>query len=342
MNQIELNKILKSIEEGRVANTYLIVGDSSSNALGGALEMVKSILKSPYSELNEYQKKQSIAKLEAYNNPDVHFIYPTNTTNEVKKAPSSTDFLEQWREMIRSNQSFSLADWYSKIGLGNKQGIINKYEAEKISKLASLKSYEGGVKIFLIWMAEKLNASASNKLLKVLEEPPNKTVFILVCEKEKALLKTIISRCQKINIYSQSADTEGFSEDHDGLFAEWVRAAFRVKSNKEAINDLVLIAEKISKKTREKQKEFFIYSSTVFRDAILYGYKVVDSSKSYAKNFSLSKFSPFVHEENIISIYEELQKGFLDIERNGNPKIIFLDVSIKLTRLLHKKKSEHV
>ena len=111
-------------------------------------------------------------------NPDIHYFYPVNTTKEIKTKASSEDFIAQWREIVSDETKINLSDWYSKIGLGNKQASINKDEAEKISKLASLKSYEGGVKIFLIWMAEKMNIAASNKLLKLLEEPPLKTVFI--------------------------------------------------------------------------------------------------------------------------------------------------------------------
>ena len=121
-----------------------------------------------------------IQKLKSLTNPDIHYFYPVNTTSEVKTKASSKDFIEKWRELVLKETKIKLTDWYDKIGLGNKQAVINKDEAEKITKLASLKSYEGGVKIFLIWMAEKMNISASNKLLKLLEEPPPKTIFILV------------------------------------------------------------------------------------------------------------------------------------------------------------------
>ena len=220
--------------------------------------------------------------------------------------------------------------------------MINKDEAEKITKLASLKSYEGGVKIFLIWMAEKMNISASNKLLKLLEEPPPKTIFILVCEQENKLLDTIKSRCQKILIRPQTAENQNLNTDFEILFLEWVRAAFKVKGKKSAINELVNFAEKVSKKTREEQKSFLIYCSDVIRDSMLYGYRAENKKDSYNSGLDLEKFAPFVHEENILDFYKEIQKGFSDIERNGNPKIIFLDISIKLTRLLHIKPTENV
>ena len=341
MGQIELNKVKKAVEGGRVANTYLLIGQPDSDVLGGGVGLIKSILKSPLFEQEIPQQQASLEKLKTLTNPDIHYFYPVNTTSEVRTKATSSDFIVKWREVVANNTKVSLNDWYQKIGLGNKQASINKEEAEKISKLASLKSYEGSVKIFLIWMAEKMNINASNKLLKLLEEPPQKTVFILICENEKKLIQTITSRCQKIYFRHQSFDNQEVKIDYEPLFLEWVRAAFKVKGNKSAINELMQFSEKVSKKTREEQKDFLIYCSSIFRDSLLYGYKAFDNSKNYNNGLDLKKFAAFVHEENIESFYEEIQKGYYDIERNGNPKIIFLDISVKLTRLLHIKPLEN-
>ena len=342
MSQIELNKVKKAIDGGRVANTYLMVGRAESNVLGLSFELIKSIIKSPYSNLEIPKQQAALEKLKSLTNPDIHYYYPVNTTGEVKAKASSEDFIEQWREIVLTGTKIKLTDWYDKIGLGNKQAVINKDEAEKITRLVSLKSYEGGVKIFLIWMVEKMNISASNKLLKLLEEPPPKTIFILVCEQENKLLDTIKSRCQKIFIRPQIVEQQEVNSGFEMLFLEWVRAAFKVRGKKSAINELVHFAEKVSKKTREEQKSFLIYCSDVIRDSMLYGYRAENKKDSYKSGLDLEKFAPFVHEENILDFYKEIQKGFSDIERNGNPKIIFLDISVKLTRLLHVKPAENV
>ena len=274
MSQIELNKAKKAIGGGRVANTYLMVGKADSDVLGSSFELIKFIIKSPYSSLEIPEQQAALQKLKSLTNPDIHYFYPVNTTSEVKTKASSKDFIEKWRELVLKETKIKLTDWYDKIGLGNKQAVINKDEAEKITKIASLKSYEGGVKIFLIWMAEKMNISASNKLLKLLEEPPPKTIFILVCEQENKLLDTIKSRCQKILIRPQNAENHDLKADFEILFLEWVRAAFKVKGKKSAINELVNFAETLSKKTREEQKSFLIYCSDVIRDSMLYGYRL--------------------------------------------------------------------
>ena len=342
MEQIQLNTLKESVKKGRVANTYLLIGKADSDVLGAGFDLIKDIIKSPFAEMEIHEQQASLEKLKTLTNPDVHYFYPVNTTSEVKTKASSKDFINSWRELVSNGTKITLVDWYNKIGLGNKQAAINKDEAEEISRIASLKSYEGGVKIFLIWMAEKMNLSVSNKLLKLLEEPPKNTVFILICENEGKLLSTITSRCQKVYINSQLADSHYFSSDYEILFLDWVRAAFKVRSNKSAINDLIQFSEKISKKTREEQKDFLTYCSTVFRDSFLFNYKAVNNSEKYLNGLVLEKFAPFVHEENIEDFYYEVQKGFADIERNGNPKIIFLDISIKLTRLLHVKPAQNV
>ena len=342
MEQIQLNTLKESVKKGRVANTYLLVGKADSDVLGAGFDLIKYIIKSPFAAKEIHEKQASLEKLKTLTNPDIHYFYPVNTTAEVKTKANSKDFIDHWRELVSNGTKIALVDWYNKIGLGNKQAAINKDEAEEISRIASLKSYEGGVKIFLIWMAEKMNLSASNKLLKLFEEPPKNTVFILICENEGKLLSTITSRCQKVYINRQIADNQDFSSEYEVLFLDWVRAAFKVRGNKSAINELIQFSEKISKKTREEQKDFLTYCSTVFRDSFLFNYRAVDNSEKYLNGLVLEKFSPFVHEENIEDFYYEVQKGFADIERNGNPKIVFLDISIKLTRLLHVKPNQNV
>ena len=187
-------------------------------------------------------------------------------------------------------------------------------------------------------MAEKINISASNKLLKLLEEPPEKTVFILCCESEHSLLETISSRCQKINLNSsQSLDVSKLAQRFDSQFVKWLRAAFKAKEDKKAINELLAFSESISKETREEQRAFLSYCSEIFRDSLHYRTKSEDSSKKYTNELDLKKFAPFVNELNINGFYQVLQEAFEDIGRNGNPKIIFTDISIELTRLLHRK-----
>ena len=235
-------------------------------------------------------------------------------------------------------------------------------EAQDIVKKLSLKSYEGGYKILIVWMAEKMNIAASNKLLKLIEEPPAKTVILLLAEEEEQLIGTIRSRCQLLHFPRLTAaaaqliahEANGnfnkaldlMNQDSEDLifekwFVQWVRSAFKAKGNKAAIRDLILWSEELAKVGREVQKKFLSYCMTIIRQALLLNYNTQDLvySKIHVDNFELKKFAPFVHENNVEALFAELEKAMIHVERNGNSRVIFTDLSIKLTRLLHVKPS---
>jgi DNA polymerase-3 subunit delta' len=224
-------------------------------------------------------------------------------------------------------------------------------------------------------MVEKMNATASNKLLKLIEEPPNKTIFILIAEDEEQIINTIKSRCQILHFPSLAEDviktalikkyqledsvaikiahqangnfnkacdlvyTDSEDLQFEEWFVFWIRSAFKAKGNKSAVHDLISWSEDVSKTGRETQKQFLQFCLNFFRQALLLNYKA--SSLVYFEpktiGFNLENFAPFVNDANIIEISEELQDAIYHIERNGNSKIILTDLSIKLTRLLHKK-----
>ena len=362
-------------KNSKIANTYMFVGQEGVGKISLALAFINSILRSTLGECSE-AARVATNKIDSLSHPDLHFSFPVNTNDKIKKDPVSNDFLEDWREMLFSSTYFSLHDWYKKLRIGNKQGVISAKEADKINKTMSLKSYEGGYKFLIIWMAEKMNPSASNKLLKLLEEPPEKTVFLLLCENERAVLETIRSRCQKIvvdpiasedivlalktNFETKGSLAEDIAKKVNGNyraacllvesqnigqeaaedFVRWVRLAFQVKTSKKAIGELVSFSEVMAKKNREDQKAFLKNSLSIFRKGLLFNYAVERDDLGFENGFSLEKFAPFIHENNIVDIYGEVQSAYDNIERNGNSKIIFLDTSIKLTRLLHVKPSD--
>src|SRR5690606_22040038 len=284
-------------------------------------------------------------------------------------------YLEEWRQLIKEQPYGNLFDWYKLLGVDNKQGQIGVDEAQDIVKSLSLKSYEGGYKVMILWMAEKMNTACANKLLKLLEEPPNKTVFILIAEDEEQIINTIVSRCQILYFtplaendikealikdynldtavatklahqsngnYNKACDLV-YQDTEDLQFEEWfvfwVRSAFKAKGNKAAIHELISWSETISKTGRETQKQFLHFCLDFFRQALLLNYNANDLIflEPKTESFKLEKFAPFVHNANILEISDELQDAIYHIERNGNSKIILTDLSIKLTRLLHKK-----
>ena len=362
----------KSAENGRIPHAQLFVGKEGSGMLPMAIAYAQFLL-------CNFSKDSEICHLKCnkLQHPDLHFAFPVTTNDTVKKHPVSNLFLEEWRQFIQDQPYGSLFNWLQHIGVENKQGLINVDEAEDIVKKLKLKSFEGGFKVMIIWMAEKMNIAAANKLLKLIEEPPEKTVFLLITENEGQIINTIKSRCQALHfpalseqdiantlvVNHQVEDKKAANIAHqsegnlnkalhllhndasDLVFEEWfiawIRTAFKAKGNATVVQQLVSWSETISKTGRETQKRFLEYCLQFFRQALLLNYKsdalVFMETKT---NFQLSKFAPFVHSENILDIEKELSEAIYHIERNGNAKIILLDLSMKLTRFLHKKEEK--
>lgn len=365
------NHLTKSADLGRIPHAQLFVGPEGSGTLPMAIAYSRYVLCNTKEGINE----SCSLKFQKLSHPDLHFIYPTVTTEEVKVKPKSIDFITDWRQFVLDNSYGGLFDWYAKLGVQNKQGEIRVDDAQEILKSLSLKSYEGGHKIMIIWMADKMNIAASNKLLKLLEEPPEKTVFILISENEEDIIQTIRSRCQithfnglseqliadaliknkqiepktalKIAHQSQgnynkalhllNADDE--ASPFEQWFVTWVRAAFKAKGNAAAIQDLIEWSEQIAALGRETQKKFLQFCIEMFRQALLLNYEAKELVyiETKVEKFKLENFAPFVNGNNISEIFKELSDAMYHIERNGNAKIILTDLSIKLTRLIHKK-----
>ncbi|MFK7781580.1 ATP-binding protein [Psychroserpens sp.] len=366
--------LTKSADRGRVPHAQLFVGPEGSGTLPMAIAYAQYLLCNNSNGENTNGNDACNIKFEKLSHPDLHFAFPVATNDRVKSHPVSKHFMEEWRQLVDRQPYGNLFDWYRILGIDNKQGQIGVDESQDIVKALALKSYEGGYKVMLIWMAEKLNTAASNKLLKLIEEPPNKTIFILITEDEEQIINTIKSRCQLLHfpplaedvikqaliknyqipeadatkiahqangnynkacdlVYSDSEDTQ-----FEDWFVFWIRSAFKAKGNKSAIHDLISWSETIAKTGRETQKQFLNFCLDFFRQALLLNYKAESLVFMEPKtSFKLENFAPYVHGNNIMDISEELQNAIYHIERNGNSKIILTDLSIKLTRLLHKK-----
>jgi DNA polymerase-3 subunit delta' len=369
------NHLTQSANLGRIPHAQLFIGPEGSGTLPMAIAYAQYILCNNVNGENSGENQACNLKFQKLSHPDLHFAYPTVSTDSVKTKPKSIDFIAEWRTFITQNPYGGLFDWYAILGVQNKQGEIRVDDATEILKSLSLKSYEGGYKMMIIWMADKLNIAASNKLLKLLEEPPEKTIFILISENEEDIIQTIRSRCQILhfNGLSEAVVTEAlvsrenidskiaskiahqaqgnynvalhlaYDESDDYPFEEWfvtwVRAAFKAKGNAAAIQDLILWSEKIASLGRETQKKFLQFCIQMFRQALLINYEAPSLVYFEPKvdKFKLENFAPFVNGNNIHDIFKELSDAMYHVERNGNAKIILTDLSIKLTRLIHKK-----
>ncbi len=366
--------LIKSVHNGRIPHAQMLVGPEGCGKLPLAIAYAQYLVCANTGNENIGGKDNCNLMFEKFAHPDLHFSFPVTTTATVKKDPKSADFTQEFLQFLNEEPYGNLLDWQRFMGVEKKQAIINVHEAKSIDHFLSMKSYEGGYKVVILWMADTMNDAAANKLLKSIEEPPDNTVILLLAESEENVIGTIRSRCQVIHlnglpemsivselvgrgvpemkatkIAHQSAGNfnkaldlvEGRSEDSmfEEWFITWVRSAFRAKGNKSIINDLVDWSESIATSGRQVQKEFLIYSTEVFRQAMLinYGVETLSYFDFEGNDFDLKKFAPFIHNGNIVDLIAHLEEAVYHVQGNGNPKIILTDLSIKLTRLLHAK-----
>lgn len=367
-------RLIQTVKENRVSHAQLFYGPEGSRKLAMAIAYAQFINCRNHS-FDENSPGggdacgtcPSCIKFSKLIHPDLHFIFPVATTKEVERNPVSREFLKIWREvLLESNFRLNLNDWYKVAGFEKKQGIINADDCSEILRTLSYKSYESEFKVMIIWMADRLFHSAAPKILKVLEEPPDKSLFILVTENPEKIITTILSRTQTVKFPRLGDEdilheltgrlscptndalriiplADGnltravkiFTKDEDELFylekfVLWMRLCYK--------NDLAKSMEfsaEIGKLGREKQKNFLAYAERIVRNALLMNYNNPHLTKlnGEEKDF-LAKFGKFINHTNILSFTEELEKAQYHIDRNANPGILFMDLSMTITILL--------
>ncbi len=356
-----------ALDNGRIAHALLFNGDLGNGSLLLAHWYAKQLL-------TKDKPNPNFTKIDELNHPDYHFCFPVTDTNAIKK-PLVSDLMPEWREFIKLNPAGSLYDWMSHLDVEKKQGKINVRLAKEIIEALSLRSYEGGYRIMLVWLPETMNAETANKLLKIIEEPPKKTVFLLVTEQVDALLPTLVSRCQVVNVPNipeielKEVLVENYGVDQnlvqeilpkskgniqrareyllvenaefEEYFIQWVRAAFMAKTKVSALQDILQWSVDISSWSRDRQKQFLDYAINIFREALMESYGANDLvlNSVTANGFKWLSFAQFIHGANISEILQEITDASYHIERNANAKIVFLDLGIKLTRYIHRKAS---
>ncbi|WKZ74876.1 MAG: DNA polymerase III subunit delta' [Vicingaceae bacterium] len=359
-------RLLHTITDNRISHAQLFYGKEGTGSLPLALAYAQYIFCTQKTETDSCGICPSCIKMQKLVHPDLHLFFPVTTTEKIKTKPVSSFFIAEWRKSFLKNPYLSLAQWLENLGSENKQGNISVEESAEMIKALNLKPYEAEYRILIIWMAERMNIAAANKLLKVLEEPPEKTVFLLVVEEYDKLLPTIVSRTQLVKITSlkEKEIAEKLKEEYqlnhetamqvalmaDGNYAEaltliekeeeissqfnlfitWFRYAFARK-----IPEMIRWSESTAGLPRESMKNFLQYTTRMLRECIVIRYHINDLAKTEGETKeSLSKLSKFVNEKNIIPLTAELNKAIADLERNANAKILLLDLSFKIAKLL--------
>ena len=370
-NRFIKKQLVSTVKNGRVSHAQLFTGNSGSAKLAIAIAYARFLNCSKKLADDSCGTCLSCIKYNTLSHPDLHLIFPVLKLGG-NKVNISDNFVNAWRNFIMKNIYGSLDDWINTFGKENKtgeKGTIYKDEVIAIHKKIALKNFESHYRVILIWMPEQMDAKTSNKLLKLFEEPPSGTIFLLVSENSKKMLTTIISRLQeiKINDFSSKdlfsffkknnlsperimelknlADSDlgkmiQFLEDdikeYDSFddFALWMRITY-----KKDILSISKWVDSISTKGRKNQKLFLSYAIKIVRECLIFNFTSNKLLKTNEKEFDfISKFAPFIHEENSINIFEEIDRSINAIDRNANAKILFFELSLQMIKLLKVKR----
>jgi DNA polymerase-3 subunit delta' len=359
-------KLLAAAKAERIPHALLFFGPEGCGSLPLAIAYAQYIACTGTKKNDSCGTCPSCSKFNKLIHPDLHFVFPVSTTKKIVKDPVSDDFIAEWREFVLQQPYFRPADWYDFIEIENKQGTINKKDSDSIIHKLSLKSFESDYKFMIIWLPEKMNASSANVLLKLLEEPPDKTLFLLVSEEPEQVLLTISSRTQPVKLSRLNDEALGaFLADKFNLSGNelkdilrlangsYIQAMNAIQTSEEnrmnfdrfvsvmrlswsrnffELNDWV---EDMASIGREKLKSFFDYSIRLVRENFithLQRPELVYMTKA-EKDFAV-KFHEFLNGTNVIPIYNEMNKASADIERNGYAKIVLFDFVLNLTKLI--------
>lgn len=311
------------------------------------------------------------AMLRKLEHPDLHFTYPTvkKPSMGTDHKPVSDDFAREWHDLISQSPYFSLNEWLEVIGAENQQAIITAGESDDLVRKLSLKSSQGGYKVSVVWLPERMNVECANKLLKLIEEPPHQTVFIMVCEEPDKLLPTIRSRVQRVDVRRTDEDDirealisrRGIDEEAARRIARlangnWLKALeeLQVGSENEQFLDLYILLMRLAYQRnirelrkwsdqmgglgREKQKRWLTYFLRMTRENFVHNFQndelnyMTQKEEAFAANFAR-----FVNEDNVLGINDAANLAIRDIGQNANARIVFFDLALQMIMLLIRK-----
>ena len=366
-------RLMQMVEEGRLPHAMMLCGPMGAGKMALAIAFGCYLLsrKSESSESSDYSDYSESPMLRKLEHPDLHFTYPTIKLPSMSAdhKPVSDDLAKEWHELIMDGPYFSMDQWMQAMGGENQQAIITAGESDDLVRKLSLKSSQGGYKVSIIWLPERMNIECANKLLKLIEEPPQQTVFIMVCEEPDKLLETIRSRVQRIDIkkiddesmIQALVEKRGIGEEDARRISRlangnWLSALEELQIGSEnemfldmyislmrlayqrRIKDLRKWSEAMAGYGREKQKRWLTYFLKMSRENFMYNFHqeeltyMTQKEEDFAKNFAR-----FINENNILAISELANRDIRDIGQNANAKIVFFDLALQMIVLLLQK-----
>ena len=360
-------RLLQMEEEQRLPHALMLCGPMGAGKMALAMGFARHLLIAS----NQQSSANAEAMLAKWEHPDLHFTYPTIKLPSMSAdhKPVSDDFAKEWHELIMAGPYFTMNEWLDQMGGENQQAIITAGESDALIRKLSLKSSQGGYKVSLIWLPERMNIECANKILKLLEEPPQQTIFLLVCEEPEKLLETIRSRVQRVDIKRLTEEDiqegltskRGLTEENARRVARmangsWIKALELLSIDSEneffldmfqtlmrlayqrKVKDLKTWSERMAGMGREKQKRFLEYFLRLVRENFVYNFQTPElcymsqREEDFAKNFAR-----FINEANIIPISDLANLAIRDIGQNANGKIVFFDFALQMIVLLIQK-----
>ncbi|MCK9219227.1 MAG: DNA polymerase III subunit delta [Bacteroidales bacterium] len=327
-------KLVQTVLDQRVSHAQLFFGPEGCDKLALAIAYAQYI-----NCTNKSDQRDSCGicpscqKYQKLIHPDLHFVFPVATTKRVKTKPQSKHFIEEWRKFLLGNKyQVGLQGWYEAIEIENKQGIINAEDCNEIITTLSYKSYEADYKVMILWMVEKLYYAAAPKILKILEEPPEKTLFLLISENPEQIIKTILSRTLLVKVPSTRLGQPARLEEEAVYFEpfrQWMRTCYSGK-----IVDLISFSTEIARTGRERQKGFLNYGLKMVGWCTSFNFlhRIPQGIDGEELKF-IQDFSPFIKVEKLPEFNEVLNTAIFHIERNAHGPTLFLDLSLKIVQL---------
>jgi DNA polymerase-3 subunit delta' len=364
--------LINSVKKSHIAHAQLFAGKEGSANLALALAYGMYINCENPQENDSCGECASCSKFRKLIHPDLHFVFPVNTTKSVTKDPASALFMKEWRAFILANPYANIHSWGDTIGTENKQLIINTEDSKNIIKTLSLKAFEGEYKVMIVWLPELMKTEGANAILKILEEPPVKTIFLMVSNNIDKLLTTIQSRTQKVMITPFTDEEvknyiiEKFSleekqasriafladgnmdaaiqmtgettEDNHDMFRDWMRLCFILFRKSSNLLELNQWSEAFAAQGREAQKTLLQYGINILRETLVYkhtGQQLVRLQQEDLK--FVEGFAKVLTDDMIETVSNRLNETFYHIERNASAKITFMDASFFIASVFNKK-----
>ncbi|GHT70088.1 DNA polymerase III subunit delta [Bacteroidia bacterium] len=371
------HRLIQSVKDGYIPHARMISGPEGIGKMALALAYARYLSCTQRGEDDACGICPSCIKYNKLSHPDLHFVYPI-VKNDKKKKEICDDYLKEWRQFVLQNPYFNLNGWLNFIGAENSQGMIYAKESDEIIRKLNLKAYESEYKIMIVWLPEKMHEACANKLLKMIEEPPAKTVFLLISENPDRVIGTIQSRTQSLPVppiddesmaqalqntvigseapQAHSRDISSESQEIVHLAnGSYLKAIELIENSEEMRQHLELFisimrncwkkdlknmraeAENFAGLGREKQKSFLSYAGNMMRENFFYRLSMPEINYLNQEEAGFSKnFSPYVNENNVIDLINELALAERHIESNVNPRMVFFDLSMKIAVLIKK------